>query len=426
MTRFACVCPPFFSHIRLFEALGTELLRRGHEIHFIVNAGASSMFVKGGLGFPVHELGRRSRAELDRIVGRAAKGGGPLSILRTVADTARLTDDLCREGPTLLHDLGVEAVIGDQMEPASGLLAEFMDLPLISVASALPVHDDPTVPLPFLPWPYDPSEAGMKRNRGGEMVARKLLTRQRRTIAGWAARFGLPERDSLSACLSSRCQISQLVESFDFPRVPSPIRHRVGPIRSAVVQEGGSASIRRQPGRPLVFASFGTLQGHRFRLFKKIARACREIGADCVIAHCGGLSGGQAASLDARVVTDFLPQRVILKEADVCITHAGMNTVLDALEANVPMLAIPMAFDQPGIAARIAHHGVGLRLGRGQLSSRSIADRLARLLGEATFKESASVIGRDIRASGGVKLAAKIIEEATRSPAGRIKEGQPV
>jgi hypothetical protein len=49
------------------------------------------------------------------------------------------------------------------------------------------------------------------------------------------------------------------------------------------------------------------------------------------------------------------PQLELLKQATVCITHAALNTVLESLAQGVPQLAIPITYDQPGIAARIAH-----------------------------------------------------------------------
>ena len=362
MARFALICPPFFSHLRVFEALGLELERRGHRAMLVLNRGGAAMArarAQGGL--EAHEIGGDSRRDLDHLLRRAARPSGPFGILRTVADSARLTDELCAGGSALLQDLGIDAVIGDQMEPAAGLLAVRLGLPLVSLASALPVHDDPTVPLPFLSWDYDPSEKGLKRNRGGERVARLLLTRQRRTIAAWVERFGVGPRETLQDCLSPLAQISQLVASLDFPGDRPPRRHRVGPIRRPGEEHDASDVLGTDDGRPLVFASLGTLQGHRVAIFRAVASACRDLGARCVVAHCGALTPCQAASIDADLVTDFVPQRTILRRSAVCVTHAGMNTVLDALEAGVPLLAIPIAFDQPGIAARIVHHGAGER-----------------------------------------------------------------
>jgi zeaxanthin glucosyltransferase len=53
------------------------------------------------------------------------------------------------------------------------------------------------------------------------------------------------------------------------------------------------------------------------------------------------------------------PQIELLKRAPLCITRAGLNTVLEALAQGVPIVAIPIGFDQPGVAARVAYHGVG-------------------------------------------------------------------
>ena len=147
--------------------------------------------------------------------------------------------------------------------------------------------------------------------------------------------------------------------------------------------------------------------------------ACRDLGAQCIVAHCGRLDARSAARIDADIVTDFVPQRAMLSRAAVCVTHAGMNTVLDSLDAGVPMLAMPIAFDQPGIGARIVHHGVGERLPRVLLSRAKLRNSLERLLAEPRFRNAAQRIGQDIRMSGGTRRAADIIEDAvTGKPAG--------
>src|SRR5260221_3394134 len=48
------------------------------------------------------------------------------------------------------------------------------------------------------------------------------------------------------------------------------------------------------------------------------------------------------------------PQLELLKRASVCITHAGLNTALEALAQGVPQVASPVTSDQPGVSARIA------------------------------------------------------------------------
>ncbi len=215
--------------------------------------------------------------------------------------------------------------------------------------------------------------------------------------------------------MSPLLQLSQTTPGFDFPRTSLPEHfHGIGPLRSALSDEP-PLDIPVATGRPFVFASLGTLQGDRFGLFGRIAAACRELDLQLLIAHCGRLDASQERRLlkaGASWVTDFAPQRAMLARADAVITHAGLNTVLDALEAGVPSLALPIAFDQPGVAARVVHAGVGLKLDPRLASRRRIVQGLRRLLGEPGFAERARKLGDEVRTAGGAPRAAQLIEAA--------------
>jgi zeaxanthin glucosyltransferase len=114
-------------------------------------------------------------------------------------------------------------------------------------------------------------------------------------------------------------------------------------------------------------------------------------------------------------VTDFAPQRAVLARADLLVTHAGVNTVLDALTFGVPMLALPFAFDQPGVAARVVHAGVGLRVSPRLATAARIRAGLERLMVDPSYRQRAAVLGAEIRVAGGAVLAADIIEEVART-----------
>ncbi|WP_210248871.1 glycosyltransferase [Aureimonas leprariae] len=403
------ISAPFASHIRVFEALADRLMGRGHEVLFVLNEGARHVVVSSA---PVRTVRSAGRGGLDAVIRRAARPTGPLGILRTVADGADLTDALCEDAPAILKAWRADMIVGDEMEPATGLVAAALGLPFASVAAALPMDVSPGMPLPFLDWPFDPSPEGLKRNAGGEKIANALLTRQRHGIEAWVQRFGLSPRHALADCLSPTLRIAQIVPGFDFPRPPSAIRHFVGPIRGEPPPVAPLLPFEPDPARPLVFASLGTMQGHRLGFFRKAAEACREVGVQLAVAHCGGLSAREAAALGADFVTDFVPLAAVMRRADLCLTHGGLNTVLDALGAGVPLLCVPIAFDQPGIAARIVHHGVGEKLGRVTLSCGRLAASIERLLGASSTRERAAAIGREIARAGGGDLATDLIEAA--------------
>lgn len=407
--HFAFICPPFKSHIAVFETIGKELVGRGHRVSFLVNRGAERYV---SARFDVHPVEGTDQRRLDAIIARASRPSGPFGILRTVHDTALLTDAICAHAPAHLERLEVDAVLGDQMEPGAGLVARHLGLPLISIACAVPVERDEGIPLPFLPWPYDPTPKGIRRNAGGERIARLLLTEQRRLIRKWARRFELQGRfEDLQACISELATIAQTTAAFDFPRFRANQRlHMVGPLRS----ENGKGELPYavDPDRPFIFMSLGTLQGHRYRLFRAAAAACRELDVQLLVAHCGGLSKHQAESLGATWVTDFAPQRAVLERADLCITHGGLNTVMDALEFGTPLLALPIAFDQPGVSARIVHHGLGLRLSPHMLTVARMKTAIAALLSDPGYADRAREVGRAIVAAGGLSKAIEVIETA--------------
>ncbi|TWI61127.1 MGT family glycosyltransferase [Pseudoduganella lurida] len=417
MAHFGVVAPAFFSHFSAQSALASELVDRGHRVTFFQQIDAGDHLADPRLGF--HALGAAShpRGSFAAVMARAANPGSPLGLRRVIGDMARGTDMLCRELPAALAAEGVDFLIADQMEAAGGLVAEALNMPFVSVACALPVNREPGIPLPVMPFAYGTSERDLQMYQGSTRVYDWLMTPHRKVIEQHARAFGLSPRGMLHECLSPLAQVSQTTEGFDFPRRALPANfHHVGPLRSA-----SGASLARDPmpavdpHKPFVFASFGTMQGHRFGLFKRVAKACRALDVQLLIAHCGGLDEAQARALQeagANWVCAFGPQRELLARADVVVSHAGSNTVMDAIEARTPILALPIAFDQPGTAARVAYAGIGLQASPRFVTTAHLRRMLRQLLDKSTFQQRLDIMAEELAQAGGTRRAADIIEAA--------------
>ena len=422
MRHFAVIAPPFSSHVRALEALADALLAQGHRISWVHQADVRSSLRDARIAFRAVGSLTHPVGSLKTTLARAASPGNPLGLRRVILDVAATTDMLCREAPAALQDMGVDAVIADQTEAAGGLVAEALGLPFVSVACALPVNREPRVPLPLMPWGYARDARGEQLVEGSTRVYDWLMAPQARVISAHARAFGLSPRQTLAECLSPLAQISQTTALFDFPRTALPAHfHHVGPLRLPLAVEP-PLELPINDGKRFVFASLGTLQGGRFALFRRIARACQSLDVQLLLAHCGGLDTSQEATLmqaGATWVTGFAPQRAALARADAVFTHAGLNTALDACVAGTPMLALPIAFDQPGVAARVVHAGAGLRLWPALASAGALRSALQRLFDEAAFSVAAAVIGRDIVQSGGAARAAEIALAA-------VETGRPV
>ncbi len=474
MTHFAVVAPPLSSHVAALQALAAELLDRGHRVSWLGPADLARRITDPRIGFVATESEPRGRpgtggaADFEQ---RAARPDGLFGLLRLVDEMARTTTRLCEAGRPLLERIGAEALIADQMEAAGGLLAEALGLPFASVACALPINREPRVPLPVMPWGYAASAEALQRNAISTRVYDRLMRAHALAIEAQCRRWKLPARQRLDECLSPHLQISQTPAVFDFPRTALPAGfHAVGPLRpraggatavrparrheavdSAVGRNGAANSaaqaprrsgppsrsppsavppwLEPAPGVPFVFVSLGTLQGGRFGLLRRIVRACRTVGVQSLVAHCGGLDARRAATLEAEGatwVTDFADQRAVLARADAVVTHAGLNTVLDAATAGTPALALPIAFDQPGVAARLVHAGMGLRMSYRWSSSGSIAGTLERLLAGPAFAARAAALGAETRHAGGVARAADLIEAEMAPRSACLEPGRRV
>lgn len=413
------IAPALPSHFHALEALAGELIGRGHRVTFLHQADALRWLRDRRIGFQA--LGELSHppGSLDKTLRLAARPGGPLGLRRLIQDMGRSTDMLCREAPRALEGLGIDALLCDQMEAAGGLLGEAFGLPYVSVACALPVNREPGLPLPVMPMSLRDTPRDRRIYAGSERVYDGLMTPHRRVVARHAAGFGLPARDGLHECLSPYAQISQTVSGFDFPRRALPAHfHHVGPLRGVAERES-AREIPVAPDRPLVFVSLGTLQGHRFPLFRRIARACRRLGVQSLLVHCGGLDRAQERALEregATWVRAFVPQRAALAQAKVVVSHGGLNTVMDALLARTPLLVVPLAFDQHGVAARVVHAGVGLKASARFAGTRALSDRLETLLSDSRFEGPLARLSDEIRAAGGTARAADIVEDVVDTP----------
>ncbi|KAJ3705603.1 hypothetical protein LUZ61_009308 [Rhynchospora tenuis] len=85
------------------------------------------------------------------------------------------------------------------------------------------------------------------------------------------------------------------------------------------------------------------------------------------------------------VVTSWAPQRQILLHGNLgCfLTHCGWSSVIEGMEAGVPMLALPMNWDQPVNAKLILELGIGIEIpqhGLGNFQGEDVAVCIKQIL----------------------------------------------
>jgi MGT family glycosyltransferase len=148
-------------------------------------------------------------------------------------------------------------------------------------------------------------------------------------------------------------------------------------------------------------------------MFRVIAEACEGLDAQLVISTGNGMSPEALGELPGSpVVVSYAPQVDLLRRSTIAVTHAGLNTVLEALGTGLPMVAIPVTNDQPGIAARVAWVGAGETIALKHLTSQALRAAVVRVLSDPSYRAAAERVRGAIQAGGGAPRAAELIEQS--------------
>jgi MGT family glycosyltransferase len=220
---------------------------------------------------------------------------------------------------------------------------------------------------------------------------------------------------------SKLAQLSQQPAEFEFPRQHLPkVFHFTGLFHNPASRESVSFPFEKLTGQPLIYASLGTIQNRLMEMFHHIAEACVGLDAQLVISLGGATSPESLPELPGSpLVVKYAPQLELLKKATLTITHAGLNTTLESLSNGVPMVAIPIATDQPGVGARLVWTGTGEVIPLARLSTTRLRAAIEQVLTQDSYKKNASRLSEAIRRAGGVIRAADIVEQV-------ISTGKPV
>ncbi len=424
MAHFAIVALPDAGHLYPLGAIGTELVRRGHEITVVSRGKAAPIVEQLQFGFRRLEVEKMPWPS-DFLLWAAFSVVGAGWYVGFRNSFAVGAEGVLQLVPSILKELAVDGVVVDLALPGGGTAAERAGLPFVTVATSPPWNEDPVQPPPFTLWPYEDSLRARLRNRLGYAGWRWFMRPTLRVINRYRKAWGLRRYGWMDDSYSSLAQITQLFREFDFPRSAMPACfHYVGSLTADRNYTTEGFPWDRLDGRPVIYASLGTVADPMNRpAYPKIAAACQGLPAQLVLARgkWDAEDAGQEATHDLPgnpLVVDFAPQLALLDRCAVLITHAGLNTTLEAISRGVPMVAMPRSADQPGNAARIAHSGAGLCAPFHHGTPQELRGVVQRVLSEEKFRQRAQELQLAMRAAGGPRRAAEIVEEAllTRRP----------
>jgi zeaxanthin glucosyltransferase len=411
MAHFGLVCPPGTSHVTGLTTIARELCRRGHRATVFNILDVEDLARRESVGFVALGVRKHPKGAFKAFSDTLSRLQG-IDALRFGLKVAREEIAmLLEEAPDAMTETGVTALIVDQGQPAGSTIAERLNVPFVTVCNAVPVNRDPAVPLSGTSWGPAQSWTDRLRNRACyrlfDLAARPL----RQTINSYRARWGMTPLRSLFDTASPILELAQQTREFDFPRTTPPQFHYIGLIRRAG-STGVHFPFERLDGRPMVYASLGTVRADGQGVFPLLADACAALNTQLVITLGGRGRVHDYAGLPGQpIVVDYAPQLAVFARAAVTVCHAGNNTVLESLSCAVPVVAVAMNGDQYGVAARLHHCGAGERVDAKRLTAPAVRDAISRLMNNPSYKAQAALIQASLALAGGERRAADLVEQ---------------
>ena len=117
----------------------------------------------------------------------------------------------------------------------------------------------------------------------------------------------------------------------------------------------------------------------------------------------------------------FLPQPSILPQCDLLITHGGNNTLCEGFHFGLPMIGLPLFWDQYDNAQRLDETGFGVRLPTYDWTEEQLVGAVNRLLADDDLAARMEAISKQVQAEPGRVEGADLIEHVavTGEPASR-------
>ena len=398
-----------------FVGIGRMLRTRGHDVTIITAENFRSVAENVGLGFDAYP---ESAEEFDLITTHSDlwhPRRGVTLVMKTLAQgLAGLYDRL-----SALYEPGKTLLVGHTLSFATRVFEEKHRVPAVTLHLApsvfrtnyqLPAHK-PGSDLSRLPmwlknmlwWLVDrnmldpPIEESLNRWRSQcglypvHRIFRNWVHSPQQTIGLFPDWFGPPQPDWPSAAC---------VTGF-------PLFEDTGPLEHDAQLE---TFFNKHP-QPIIFTP-GSANRHANRFFTAAVGAAQQLQRPALLlTRYPQHLPPNIEKMNHVLHRPYLPLLKVLSRCAALVHHGGIGTCAAGLAAGVAQLVMPMGFDQPDNATRLARLGVGSWLLPKHFSANRLASSLNTLLNSTRVKESCRNYAQRVDAINANEQTCAMIEQ---------------
>ena len=169
-----------------------------------------------------------------------------------------------------------------------------------------------------------------------------------------------------------------------------------------------STEMFRKNKDKLIYVSMGTVNNDMMRFYRTCISALADTDYQVVMSVGNLVRLEDFGEIPENIsVCPAVDQIAVLKEADVFLSHCGMNSVSESLYFEVPLVMYPQTSEQKGVSARVSELGAGIRLEK--CDEKFILRAVNQVLSDDTYRYNAKKISKSFKKCSGAKGAAEKI-----------------
>ncbi len=402
-------------HLNATFALSRALSRRGHEVVYLARTELEAAVRRQGFQYVALYPDVPLRVPPPKsALGRHPVGHVVREALAQVPWNNAMFDQML-DGRTAetLSALSPDVVLVDNMWPQFALMAHALGVPTALFA---------TTPS-FRRGMKPPGAGGRAVDLALTSLARALGLRFEETTRRLTGAAGLPPESFDYRGLLPRYVGDHLPELLLFPPELDGAgggRH-VGPSVDVDRVEPPLDLSHVPPEHELLYCALGTrdvAESEAVGLFRPIIAAVARRPRCALVLAAGAHARALGEVPPSVTVVGQAPQIALLRRARAMLTHGGLGSIKECVYFGVPMVVLPLRFDQKDNAARVQAAGFGVSLGKGDRGGASVARALGAVLGDASYRSRVEAAGDSLRANEARAEAVEWVERLAGGSAG--------
>lgn len=146
-----------------------------------------------------------------------------------------------------------------------------------------------------------------------------------------------------------------------------------------------SFTFKKEPNKKLIYISLGTLNFSNIDFFKICIKAFKTYNDYQIIISIGNhLKKESLGEIpDNCLIYNYVPQLQVLEQADIFITHGGLNSIYEAfILYELPLIIVPQEVDQKASADVIKEYNASIILDNETLNSEKLIEAVNTMIKE--------------------------------------------